>query len=142
MVLQFYEPSVDHIEVYDVEGFKKNVLNSDKATIIEFYANWCGYSKNFIPHWKNFANETKLWHKNVIRVAAMDCYDVDNEICWSNAVLMYPMFMLYHARTRSILGVRKETLDSRSEQFMKTTIHFLENQRHPPTAWPKLLPYT
>ena len=88
----FYVQSIDHIEVLDVNQFKENVLNSHRATFIEYYAHWCGYSKNFRPHWKNFANETKLWHKNVLRVAAMDCADDKNEICLTNRVFEYPQF--------------------------------------------------
>ena len=140
---QFYDFKNDSIEEYSEDQFLSNVINSNKASIIEFYANWCGYSQMFIPHWKNFANETKLWQKVVLRVGALDCFrNKTNDICWRNNAHEFPQFLLYHAKTTNIKGLRRETEDSRSEQFMKTTIDFLEKQRHPPREWPYLFPYT
>jgi hypothetical protein len=138
----FYTPDIDHIEVFEAETFRSNVLNSNKATIMEFYADWCSYSKRFIPHWKNFANETILWQKNVVRIAALNCAELGNEICWRNGVYEYPQFKLYHARTTNVIGLRKLDEKARSETFMRTTIDFLEKQRHPPREWPRLYQYT
>lgn len=106
------------------------------------YANWCSYSKSFIPHWKQFSNDTRLWQKRVLRVAAIDCaFDINDKICWENNILEFPQFRFYHARTENKIGVRKEDENSRSEKFMRATIDFIEKQRHPPRDWPRLTSY-
>lgn len=88
---QFYEYAIDNIEDLSDDQFKENVLNSYKVTYLEFYANWCSFSRKFIPRWKQFANETKLWHKKVLRVAAIDCYyRSPNEICAINNITEAP----------------------------------------------------
>jgi thiol-disulfide isomerase/thioredoxin len=141
---QFYKFNVDNIEEYKIEEFKNNVLNSNRVTIIEFYADWCGSSKKFRPFWREFANDTKLWHNRVLRVAALDCVFEDewvNEICDANDVNDYPQFKFYSIRTKNIIGLKKESEKSRSEDFMKAAIDFIEKQRHPPKEWPKLSPY-
>ena len=141
---QFYNFSVDHIEEYKIQEFKSNVLNSNRITLIKFYADWCGSSKKFRPHWRQFANDTKLWQKRVLRVAALDCVFEDdwvNEICDANDVNDYPQFRLYSIRTKNIIGLKKESEKSRSEEFMRAAIDFIERQRHPPKDWPKLAPY-
>ncbi len=91
----FYDPVLDGIEVLDVSNFQKNVLHSNRATFIEYYAYWCGYSKKFRVHWKAFSNETRLWQKNVLRVAAMDCADQKNIICTLNEVNEFPIFKVF-----------------------------------------------
>ena len=141
--ISFYEFARDGIEEFNSTQFKQYVLNSNRATIIEFYANWCNSSRSFINHWKEFANETRLWHRNVLRVASMDCGDNKNEICLVNDVRQYPQFRLYPAKGKNLMGLKKiESVESRSEQFMKTAVDFLEKQRHSPRHWPKLSPYT
>ena len=140
---QFYEFELHNIEEYDDEMFSRNILNSNRATFVEFYAHWCGSSKNFKQKWKQFANETKGWHKHVLRVAAIDCErNITNLICDLNEINDYPQFKLYFARTTNIRGTGKEGEKSKIENFMRSTIDFLEKQRHPPREWPTLFPYT
>ena len=138
---QFYKANTKLIEDYTIQEFKDNVLNSNRVTIIEYYADWCGFCKNFRQHWHHFANETQLWRKRVLRVAALDCVFEDewvNEICDGNDVDEYPQFRLYPARETNIKGLKAESEKSRTEDFMKTVINYIEIQRHPPKEWPKL----
>ena len=142
---QFYDFKQDHIEEYDTEDFKKNVLNSNKATLVEFYAHWCGSSKKFRSKMRAIANETQTWEKNVLRVVAVDCYrnaSGDHEICDENGVIEYPVFKLYHARATKVIGfLMKSDEHSKLETFMKEAIDFIEQQRHRPREWPNLYPY-
>ena len=37
------------IKVFNEENFENEVLNSDKTTIVDFYADWCGPCKMMSP---------------------------------------------------------------------------------------------
>ena len=100
----FYDPVSDRIEVLDVLEFQKNVLHSNRATFIEYYAYWCGYSKKFRIHWKAFSNETILWQKSVLRVAAMDCADEKNLICSLNSINEFPQFKVFSVDINFIMS--------------------------------------
>ena len=134
----------DHIEEFRDEDFESNIFNSKRITFMEFYASWCSYSQSFKPHWKMFAAETLGWHKLLLRVGAMDCFyrgKVMNTVCEKMNITSFPIFKLYHAKTQRFEGINKESEKSRSEQFMRATIDFIEHQRHPPREWPNLSPY-
>jgi hypothetical protein len=142
---EYFYNLTDHIEEFSDDNFESKILNSKKITWIEFYATWCGWSQAFKPHWKEFASETLGWHKNVLRVGAMNCFykeTIINRVCHKMNLSVYPVFKLYHAKTHRLEGIDKESEESRSEQFMKATIDFIEHQRHPPREWPSLYPYT
>ena len=138
----FYVPEIDHIEVVTSDNFTSVVFLAEHLTIMKFYAHWCGYSKRFIPHWKDFANETILWHKNVLRVASIDCANAQNhDICQKNQVYEYPVFRFFPAYGTLERGITAENETSRSEKFMRRAIYFLETQEKPPKTWPDLAPY-
>jgi hypothetical protein len=113
----FYVES-DHIETVDTNSFLSNIINSDRISVVECmlfyeyffgksrilkgtscfvdYANWCGYSKKFRVHYKQLANETKLWNKYV-RIAAIDCgfEELNGDLCWKNNFPSFPTFKFY-----------------------------------------------
>ena len=141
---EFYDLSVDHIEVVNSYGFKKNILHSNRVTILEFFVSWCGTCNSFKIVWKTFANLTILWQKKVLRVAAIDCDSIVNdfEVCQKNDVLDYPRFRMFSTEQNDIAGFKlSEKEDARSEQFMKSTIDFLEQQNNTRKDWPILKPY-
>ena len=138
----FYDSAIDHIEIIFGENFTEIIYNSDRLTVMEFYAHWCAFSKRFIPHWKNFASESLLWQNQVLRVAAIDCADARNmKICDENDVLEYPVFRWFQPHVQKIRGIDAENEKSRSEEFMRTAITFLEGFKHPTESWPYLEPY-
>ena len=131
------------IEEHNSTTFKKYVVNSNRITIMEYYAKWCVISQWFQVVWNDFANQTQHW-KSVLRIAGMDCDNTYNEleVCKKNGVAEYPNFKLYHARQHNFVGATiVDGVELRSEQFMKTVIDFIEKQRHPPREWPTLYPY-
>ncbi len=83
----------DHIETVDTSTFYSDVLDSDRVSLVEFYANWCYYSKQFRVHYKAIANETKLWNRYV-RITAIDCglEKVNGDLCWASNFTVYPTF--------------------------------------------------
>ena len=45
------------IKVFNEENFENEVLNSDKTTIVDFYADWCGPCKMMSPVIDKIAEE-------------------------------------------------------------------------------------
>ncbi len=139
--VQFYNDDVDFIENINADDFAAIVVDSERITLIKMYANWCVYSKGFVPHYKQFAKDTRLWHKNVLRVTAMDCSLTRNKkLCQQNNVKIFPSFLFYQARSDQLVGHMSETIYSRTENFMRTVIDMLENQTSVPVSWPNIKP--
>jgi thiol-disulfide isomerase/thioredoxin len=58
--------------------------------MVEFYADWCGYCRAFVPFYKDFAQQVSGWG-DVSRVAAINCADSFNaEVCRRNSVTHFP----------------------------------------------------
>ena len=119
----FYDFDLDHVENINSYSFKTDVLRSNRVTILEhyagyymrcyynkffylkkfslfisfFYAGWCSTCRTFKITWKEFAILTKLWHAKVLRVAAIDCVSIvnDMEVCRKNEITSYPKFRMY-----------------------------------------------
>jgi hypothetical protein len=100
-----YDLELDHIEEINSYTFESNVLRSNRATILEHYASWCGTCQAFKITWKEFANLTRLWHAKVLRVAAIDCVSIVNdiEVCRKNDIASYPRFRMYWGNYCSII---------------------------------------
>ena len=67
----FYSDPNDNIEELNATTFGNTVLNSNKVTIMEYYAKWCVLSQWFQVVWTDVANQTRLWHQHVLRVGGM-----------------------------------------------------------------------
>ncbi len=142
--IQFYDENVDKIETINSDIYESVVVNSDRICVIEFYANWCGYSKSFIPHYKQFANETRLWRKKVLRVGAMDCaLAINKDLCKNSSVKLFPSFLYFRTFSTDLAGFMSESFSSRSEDFMKTIINLMESDSitRKPENWPDLKPF-
>jgi hypothetical protein len=102
-----YDLELDHIEEINSYTFKSNVLRSNRATILEHYASWCGTCQAFKITWKEFANLTRLWHAKVLRVAAIDCVSIVNdiEVCRKNDITSYPRFRMYWGNYCSVIKI-------------------------------------
>jgi thiol-disulfide isomerase/thioredoxin len=101
-----YDPKTDDVELLDSENFKSVLFGSPKATIIKFFAHWCGHCQRFAPIWKDIARDSKPWHDKVIRFAALDCALAENEeICKANQVNAYPTFSFFKPFTTDIVGI-------------------------------------
>ena len=137
-----YDGLKDNVEVLNASSFD-SVYKSDRAVFVEFYAHWCGACQRYAPHWKELAKETKAWHNKVIRVAAIDCGDEDNEVlCRDFNIDFYPTLKLLPAHlvksVQQITSFRSDELDS----LMTKMILFIENHQYKPSTWPLLEIFT
>ena len=86
----------DNVVVLNDTNFHDTISGQSHAWLVEFYASWCGYCRNFAPVFKQFANEVSDWG-DVIRVAVIDCGDAINaeKICKDANLTGYPTLKYY-----------------------------------------------
>ena len=44
-----YNPTEDNIEILNEQTFDETVFNSDRVSIVKFYAHWCGHCHRMAP---------------------------------------------------------------------------------------------
>merc|ERR1712130_1011242 len=67
------DPPTDVVTLTE-ENFKSEVLDSEEMWLVEFYAPWCGYCQQLVPHYK--AAATKLLGK--VKVGMIDSVKYQN----------------------------------------------------------------
>jgi protein disulfide-isomerase A6 len=72
--------------------FNALVLQSNRPSIVEFFAPWCGHCKNLAPEYKKLAGATK----GMVNVVAVDCDDSANKpLCGRQGVKGFPTIKLF-----------------------------------------------
>ncbi len=147
----FYAPN-DQVEVITGDSVE-TLLDSNFLSVVKFYAHNDGDSWYFVPRYLKFANETQLWHSSVLRVIAIDCVDevpATGRLCHSNGMThVFPQFKFYKPFQKSEIGyygldARFQKVDyenSTDEDFLRMSIHFIEQQEPKPDNWPSLKAY-
>eukprot|EP00092_Neocalanus_flemingeri_P008430 GFUD01009086.1.p1 GENE.GFUD01009086.1~~GFUD01009086.1.p1 ORF type:complete len:591 (-),score=71.88 GFUD01009086.1:87-1859(-) len=118
----------DKIVILNETNFNETIIGKDHAWIVEFYASWCGYCRNFAPTFKEFAGEVFGW-KDVIKVASIDCGDeINNEqICKHANITGFPTIKYYFPFTVSgDTGYNRPSQEHTGEALIIDTIDFLE----------------
>lgn len=88
----FYSAKSNPVIEVDNKTFKKEILESDHAAIVEFYAPWCGHCKNLKPAYEKVGNSMK----GLAKVAGIDCDDDKNKrICGDYDVKGFPTLKLF-----------------------------------------------
>ncbi|KAF3933940.1 hypothetical protein ABW19_dt0206549 [Dactylella cylindrospora] len=59
----------------DHKNFEQKIMNSNHASVVEFYAPWCGHCKNLKPAYEKAADNLR----GLANVAAIDCDDERNK---------------------------------------------------------------
>ncbi len=67
----FYSDPNDNIDELNATTFHNLVLNSNRVTIMQYYAKWCVLSQWFQVVWTDVANQTRLWHQHVLRIGGV-----------------------------------------------------------------------
>lgn len=90
----------DQIVLLTQENVESVLINSTAATVVEFYASWCGHCVAFSPTYKALARDIKEW-KPAVDLAAIDCADQENrELCKTYKVRGYPTIKFFHAYSK------------------------------------------
>jgi thiol-disulfide isomerase/thioredoxin len=93
-------------------------LDPNKTTIVNYHANWCGFSKKFKPQWDNFKELAKSKFPN-LQVIDLDVGDDQNlnDLAGKAGVKGYPTVVLFH----------KGKMYTRGGGEAKSIIEFVEN---------------
>ncbi|KAI5798887.1 hypothetical protein EDC01DRAFT_21831 [Geopyxis carbonaria] len=76
----------------DSKNFKKEILQSEHAAVVEFYAPWCGHCQNLKPAFEKVAQSMS----GLAKVAAIDCDDDKNKpICGEYGVKGFPTLKIF-----------------------------------------------
>ena len=97
--------SRDPVIILNDSNFHEIISDKEHAWVVEFYASWCGYCRNFAPTFRRFAGEMAQW-RDVIQVAVIDCGDDVNAetICMKANLTGYPTIKYYLPFTNSLAG--------------------------------------
>lgn len=128
-------------------SFEANVLGSERAWVVEFYASWCGHCQRFAPIFDQFATDIYGW-KDLVSVAAMDCAAEENAAsCRKYEVQGYPTLKFFAPGTLDgDIGVYRDSYDQSISSIMNDAIDFIESLQKSEdsriaTYWPNLIPF-
>jgi len=119
--------SEDKIAILNETNFHKTIHGKDHAWVVEFYASWCGYCRNFAPTFKQFSSTVYGW-KDVIKVASIDCGDeINNEkICKHANITGFPTIKYYLPFTvEGDTGYNRPSQEHDGEALIIDTVDFL-----------------
>ena len=85
-----HEQTLTLPEYSDEESFSRDVLENKDATLVCFYARWCGFCMMFKPQFTRVAKETSY-----IRFAWVDISDWDSEMWTTYKIRTVPTLILF-----------------------------------------------
>jgi len=120
----------DNVVILNDTNYHSIISGKEHAWMVEYYASWCGYCRNFAPIFKEFAGEVSLW-EDVIKVAVIDCGDDINadKICKNVDLRGYPTIKYFPPFTiteQGENGFNRESYDHTGEALLVDTINFVE----------------
>nr|XP_023030357.1 sulfhydryl oxidase 2-like [Leptinotarsa decemlineata] len=123
----------DEVEILTNQNFNKSIFGSERAWMVEFYSNWCGYCQRSAPIYKAFAVDVKNWN-DLVGVGALDCANEENSpVCTYYGISKYPTFKYFPEQFMADsenLGIRLEA-DSHtnvSEHRRNLVTHMVKEQ--------------
>ncbi|XP_044309883.1 sulfhydryl oxidase 1-like [Varanus komodoensis] len=112
----------DGVKVLDANTLKNFILYSRSAWAVQFYANWCDDSVDFVPVWLDLAKEVIDWWP-AVKLAVVDCGDMANEkICADNEIVDYPIVKFFKPFSKYYGEGEKVNVTELSPQSLKKEI--------------------
>lgn len=101
------------INIFNEENFQNEVLNSDKITIVDFYADWCGPCKMMSPVIDKIAEE----NAETIKVGKVNV-DESQDLAMKYNVMSIPTILIFKDGNilKTFIGV---TSKQEIEEFIK-----------------------
>lgn len=136
----------DYVYIINSANFNKTIYNSDRLWFLEFYNSWCGFCQRFAPSWKDLAERLKS-SRDIIGIAAIDCYNEDNNVLCRNFEIMgYPTLRYFHENYTAgpnNLGMTVQTGEMNANSHIKAIANLLiiEQKQGNAKKMPNLLPY-
>ncbi|XP_035504014.2 sulfhydryl oxidase 1 [Scophthalmus maximus] len=91
----------DQIVLLTPENADAVLVNASAATVVEFYASWCGHCIAFSPLYKRLARDIREW-KPAVDLAAIDCATRENrKVCTSYGIRGFPTIKFFHAYSKA-----------------------------------------
>ena len=104
------------IEIRDEESFNRDVLNSEKPVLVDFWAEWCGPCKQLAPTVETVAAEKS----ETLKVCKMDV-DSNREIAAKYGIRSIPSLIIF--KNGEPAGVEVGALTKQQlEDFISTVV--------------------
>lgn len=96
----------------DLKNTEKKNFEVDKPTIINFWADWCGWSKSFLPTWEKFREEAKKKFPNLQVGDLNTAHNKNFEAIAQNAgVTAYPTIVFFNKGSKYNTGASRLSVD-------------------------------
>lgn len=94
------------VNIFNEENFEKEVISSDKTTIVDFYADWCGPCKMMSPVIDKIAEE----NVGKIKVGKVNV-DENQELAMKYNVMSIPTILIFKNGniSKSFIGVTSKS---------------------------------
>ncbi|KRX90344.1 Sulfhydryl oxidase 1, partial [Trichinella pseudospiralis] len=131
----------DKVDILSQTNFDTTIYNQPVLYIVLYYNRWCGHCISFAPTYKQFAEQMADW-SNVIKFAAIDCADDDNDdLCADHSIELFPSLKYFPVKSSSVKdGVFIEdhprTIDQLSTKLTELIVKEYKLKQH--TEWPNL----
>lgn len=109
-----------HIKVLTDASFSADVLQSDKPTLVDFWATWCAPCRAIAPHVEKLADK----FSGKLNVGKMDI-DSNPKIATSYDVRSIPTLLIFHKGqvVKQIIGAVSKT---KLEEQVKEALHKIQ----------------
>jgi thiol-disulfide isomerase/thioredoxin len=97
-------------------------LNMKAPSLIYFYAEWCGYCKQFLPTWEELENDNK---RDDINIVKFSCVTHKNKCDKINIIQGYPTIVLYKPDDNSLTKFEGERSRDALKSFVKSNTNIL-----------------
>ena len=94
------------VNIFNEENFEKEVISSDKTTIVDFYSDWCGPCKMMSPVIDKIAEE----NVEKIKVGKVNV-DENQELAMKYNVMSIPTILIFKNGniSKSFIGVTSKS---------------------------------